>query len=217
MQKCICGEHVSELSIHTKQYIRCMEIIERAKRDANMEGIDEIYTDLSDIFDSPDFEDEVCCQIDSFHTASEQINELFKSQFIAILEVRENQGCDSQDLKKRNLVIDRVVPIGGNSRILTLREIILDSMKMVLGHKYTFTQTVNVDECMVLGATLFTHLLSENRIIFDGRASEYVTPFVQLKKGDTCSNRRRTIHIAVDDLITIPDGTRYELTRDGFD
>lgn len=72
-----------------------MEIIERAKRDANMEGIDEIYTDLSDIFDSPDFEDEVCCQIDSFHTASEQINELFKSQFIAILEVRENQGCDS--------------------------------------------------------------------------------------------------------------------------
>lgn len=47
MLKCICGEHVSELSIHTKQYIRCMEIIERAKRDANMEGIDEIYTDLS--------------------------------------------------------------------------------------------------------------------------------------------------------------------------
>ena len=44
-----------------------------------------------------------------------------------------------------------------------------------------------------------------------------MTPFVQLKKGDTCSNRRRTIHIAVDDLITIPDGTRYELTRDGFD
>ena len=110
-----------------------------------------------------------------------------------------------------------MVPIGGNSRILTLREIILDSMKMVLGHKYTFTQTVNVDECMVLGATLFTHLLSENRIILDGRASEYVTPFVQLKKGDPCSTLRRTIHIAVDDLITIPDGTRYELTRDGFD
>ena len=120
-------------------------------------------------------------------------------------------------MKKRDLVIDRVVPIGGNSRILTLREIILDSMKMVLGHEYTFTQTVNVDECMVLGATLFTHLLSENRIIFDGRASEYVTPFVQLKKRDTCSNRRRTIHIAIDDLITIPDGTRYELTQDGFD
>ena len=93
--KCICGEHVSELSIHSKQYIRCMEIIERAKRDANMEGIDEIYTDLSDIFDSPEFEEEVCCQVDSFHAASEHINEILKSQFIAILEVRKNQGCDS--------------------------------------------------------------------------------------------------------------------------
>ena len=110
-----------------------------------------------------------------------------------------------------------MVPIGGNSRILTLRETILDSMKTVLGHQYTFTQTVNVDECMVLGATLFTYLLSENRIAFDGRASEYVTPFIQLKKKDTRSDRGRIVHIAIHDLITIPDSTRYELTQEGFD
>lgn len=105
-----------------------------------------------------------------------------------------------------------MVPIGGNARILTLRDTILDCMKSKLGREYTFTQTVNMDECMVLGATIFTYLLSQNRIVFEGRASEYLLPFSKAYIPGNYSGDKCILKVGIDNSVTIPSGDIYQVT-----
>lgn len=63
--------------------------------------------------------------------------------------------------------IDCVVPVGGNMRIEILKETLLSRVAEHNPKITQLTQTLNMDECFVMGATLLGHLINEGSIFIN--------------------------------------------------
>ena len=82
-----CGDALEDLKDSRKNYMRCLNKIEKAKIELNCEGIDEVYIDLSDYLDDEQFEEEVCILKDDYYAAIQEIITLFSTEVQTVLDV----------------------------------------------------------------------------------------------------------------------------------
>ena len=82
-----CGDSLEDLKDSRKNYLRCLNIIEKAKIELNCEGIDEVYIDLSDYLDDEQFEEEICIMKEDYYSAIQEIITLFSTEVTTVLNV----------------------------------------------------------------------------------------------------------------------------------
>ena len=69
--------------------------------------------------------------------------------------------------------------MGGSARVLSLRDLLLTTFKN--NTIKDFTYTINMDECVVMGSTLLSHLLATKKIVMNSKTENFF-----LVKGSAC-------------------------------
>lgn len=70
-----------------KTCLSCLSVIEKAKMELNVKGVDDVYVDLYDVLEEEAFEDEIYVTKEEFNETIAEMMERFSQELAYVIEV----------------------------------------------------------------------------------------------------------------------------------